>query len=36
VSSIGVHSQAIADQVAGILAGAADAPPVVVRPDWYY
>jgi hypothetical protein len=36
VSSIGVHSQAIADKVVGILAGAAHAPPVIVRPDWYY
>jgi ssDNA thymidine ADP-ribosyltransferase, DarT len=36
VASIGVHSQAVAHQLAGILAGSAHVPPVVVRPDWYY
>jgi hypothetical protein len=36
VRSIGVHSGAVAQQVTGILAGAAHIPPVAVRPDWYY
>jgi hypothetical protein len=35
VRSIGVHSDAVAAQVAGILGGAA-APTVAVRRDWYY
>jgi hypothetical protein len=36
VRSIGVHSDAVAAQVEGILAGAAHVPPVAVRRDWYY
>jgi hypothetical protein len=36
VRSIGVHSDAVATQVNGILAGAAHVPAVAVRPDWYY
>lgn len=36
VSSIGVHSDAVAAQVNGILAGAAHVPTVAVRRDWYY
>lgn len=35
VRSIGVHSDTVAAQVAGILGGAA-APTVAVRRDWYY
>jgi hypothetical protein len=36
VRSVGVHSEAVATQVNGILAGAAHVPPVAVRRDWYY
>jgi hypothetical protein len=36
VRSIGVHSDAVAVQVNGILAGAARVPSVSVRRDWYY
>lgn len=36
VSSIGVHSDAVAAQVNGILAGAVHVPTVAVRRDWYY
>lgn len=36
VSSIGVHSDAVAQQVTGILGGAVHVPPVAVRRDWYY
>jgi hypothetical protein len=36
VSSIGVHSEAVAAQVRGILSGAVHIPTVVVRRDWYY
>ena len=36
VRSIGVHSDAVAAQVNGILAGAAHVPTVSVRRDWYY
>jgi len=36
VRSIGVHSDAVAQQVIAILSGAAHVPPVSVRRDWYY
>ena len=36
VERIGVHSQAIAQQVSNAMQGAAHRPPIEIRRDWYY
>lgn len=36
VTSVGVQSDAVAEQAAAALAGWAGAPPVTVRPEWYF